>query len=168
MASQENKRDGFTIAELLVALAITAILLTAVAVAFNASAINYNENAEMFNALNRGRQAMLRITNQLRTANAVATTEAATQCSFFDATNTNVRVLYDNTDKIIYLYPDLTNHSTTRYMLCNNVTAMTFTRTVGVDSGGHTCVKNVQMSMTVTVGDNSQQITGAVVLRKTL
>ena len=38
---------GFTLVELLLALAITGILLAAVAVAFNASVINYSENEDI-------------------------------------------------------------------------------------------------------------------------
>jgi prepilin-type N-terminal cleavage/methylation domain-containing protein len=166
MSARKNKKCGFTIAEMLVALAVMALLLTAVAVAFNASAQNYDQNKDMFNAVNMGRQAMLRMTTQLRTASAVDTAEANTQCSFFDAANANVRFLYDSNAKTIYLYPDLINHSTTHYVLCSNVTAMTFTRTVVVGSPSY--VKSVQMSMTITVGDSSQTITSAVVLRKTL
>jgi prepilin-type N-terminal cleavage/methylation domain-containing protein len=166
MTVQKNKRCGFTVAELLVALAVMALLLTAVAVAFNASAINYEENKDMFNAINMGRQAIARMTNQLRTANAVATAEAATQCSFFDTANANVRFLYDSTAKILYLYPDLANNPSTRYVLCNNIAAMTFARTVVTGSPNY--VKSVQMSMTITVGGSSQTIASAVVLRKTL
>ena len=71
MATKKNK-CGFTIAEMLIALAVMGILLTAVAIAFNASAINYNENQDMFNALNSGRQAMMRMTSELRTAEKVS------------------------------------------------------------------------------------------------
>ena len=44
-------KTGFTIAELLMALAISAMLLVAVAVAFNASAMNYQENEDIFNTI---------------------------------------------------------------------------------------------------------------------
>ena len=43
---------GFAIVELLLALAITGVLLVAVAVAFNASIINYQENEDIFKILN--------------------------------------------------------------------------------------------------------------------
>jgi len=62
---------AFTIAELLLALAITGLLLAVVAVAFNASIINYGENEDVFKTINSARQALFRITSQLRTANAV-------------------------------------------------------------------------------------------------
>ena len=39
---------GFTFAELLIALVVTGILLAAVATAFNASIINYQENEDIF------------------------------------------------------------------------------------------------------------------------
>ena len=59
---------GFTIAELLIALAITGLLLAAVAVAFNASITNYRENEDIFKTINTAGQALFRITSQLRTA----------------------------------------------------------------------------------------------------
>jgi prepilin-type N-terminal cleavage/methylation domain-containing protein len=154
-------KSGFTIAEMLVALAVMAILLTAVAIAFNASAINYNENSEMFKALNGGRQAMMRMTTQFRTAEQVPVTETDPniQCSFTPADSNQVcRFRYDNAAKAVYL--DSAGNS---YLLCDNVTAMKFNRwaVTGV-------VKGVQMSMTVTVGNDSQTITGAAVLRRTL
>ena len=52
----KHKR-GFTIVELLLALAVTSILLAAVAVAFNASVINYRENEDIFTAVNSARHA---------------------------------------------------------------------------------------------------------------
>jgi prepilin-type N-terminal cleavage/methylation domain-containing protein len=166
MMAKKNK-GGFTIAEMLVALAVMALLLTAVAVAFNASAINYNENKDMFNVVNMGRQAMMRMTSQLRTAIAVAPTEANTQCSLITADNQNIRFRYDSTAQVVYLSNlDASSNITASYALCRNVTAMTFTRTVV--TGTPTYVKSVQMSMTVTVGDSSQTIASAVVLRKVL
>ncbi len=163
MAAQQNKKCGFTIAEMLVALAVMALLLTAVAVALNASAINYNDNKDIFNAINMGRQAMLRMTNQLRTAQQVPDTVAETnptiQCSFTPADSNQVcRFRYDGTVKKVYLDSD--GHS---YTLCDNVTAMAFNRSPSTGT-----VKRVQMSMTVTVGGTSQVIAGAAVLRKTL
>jgi prepilin-type N-terminal cleavage/methylation domain-containing protein len=169
MAAQKNYRCGFTIAELLVALAVTAILLTAVAVAFNASAINYNENTEMFKALNTGRQAMLRMTNQLRTANSASTTDPNSRCYFWtgDTPSLHRGFRYAN-NEVDLVYLDSAGNVTASYMLCENVADMKFTRTTGLDSNNQPCVKSVQMSMKITVGDNSQKVTGAVVLRKTL
>jgi prepilin-type N-terminal cleavage/methylation domain-containing protein len=57
---------GFTLAEILIALAITGLLLAAVAVTFNASVMGYQENEAIFKTVNDGRQALFRITTQDR------------------------------------------------------------------------------------------------------
>jgi len=76
-----NCRCGFSLAELLISLAVMAMLLTAVAIAFNASVINYGENEDIFRAVNNARQALLRITSQIRTADAVDPSSPVNQCS---------------------------------------------------------------------------------------
>lgn len=157
------KSNGFTIAEMLVSLAVMAILLTAMAVAFNASATNYKENAEIFNAINTGRQAMLRMTNQFRTAqrNSIPTSETnpTIQCSFVPVdSNQFSRFRFDNAGKAVYL--DSGGNS---YLLCDHVSAMNFNRwVVGTE------VKGVQMSMTITVGNENRTISGAAVLRRAM
>ncbi len=72
---------GFTIAELLLALAIASILLATVATAFNASIINYRENEDMFKVINSARQSLFRITSQLRTADAVEPSAPVNECT---------------------------------------------------------------------------------------
>ncbi|MEE9369985.1 MAG: prepilin-type N-terminal cleavage/methylation domain-containing protein, partial [Sedimentisphaerales bacterium] len=68
MTERPNKfTGGFTIVELLISLAIAALLLAAIAVAFNASVINYRENEDIFKTVNNTRQALSRITTDLRT-----------------------------------------------------------------------------------------------------
>ena len=75
---------GFSIVEMLLALAMTALLLVAVAVAFNSSVMNYQENENIFKAVNSARQAMFRITTQVRTANAVD----PSSCTFANVSDT--------------------------------------------------------------------------------
>ena len=53
-------------------LAIFGMLMAAVGLAFNASAVNYSQNETMFKAMNTARQALLRITTEIRTAQSVA------------------------------------------------------------------------------------------------
>ena len=74
-------KTGFSIVELLLALAIGAMLLVAVAVAFNASAMNYQENEAIFKTVNAARQALLRMTSQLRTADSVDLAAPGNQCN---------------------------------------------------------------------------------------
>jgi len=158
--------SGFTIVELLLALAITAILLAAVAVAFNASIINYRENEDIFKTINNARQALFRITTQLRTADAVDPTSPDNECTLITPGGDDITYRYNNEDNKLYL---ITNNilSDDDYELCNNVTTMTFMKDTAIDDG-ITYVKGVQISMTVSSGNVPRTMSAAAVVRRNL
>jgi len=156
-------KAGFTVAELLIALAISAMLLVAVAVAFNASATNYRQNEDIFRTVNNARQALFRITSQLRTA-AVDRNAPPNECTMNTALNEGITYRFNSGDNKLYL---ITNDdpSDSDYVLCENVTAMTFTKTPTDD--GSDC-KSVQISMTVASGNVQKTISAAAVIRRNL
>jgi len=152
---------GFTIVEMLIALAITAILLTAIAVAFNASIINFNENQNIFKAINQARQALSRITTQVRTGMVDPNNISdQTRCKVLCADGSIVTYRYESGEQTLYL-----NTSGADHLLCDNVTAMTFKKDNGTPTGD---VKSVQVSMTVVSGDVRQTVSAAAVVRKVL
>ncbi len=157
---------GFTVVELLLSLAIAAILLAGVATAINASFTNYRENEDMFKAINNARQALLRITNDLRTADAADPNSPSNECSLITANGDDITYRYNNGDNKLYL---ITNYDLTDpdYVLCENVSAMTFTRQTFIDDS-QTKVKSVQVSITVSSGNAEQKISGAAVIRRNL
>jgi prepilin-type N-terminal cleavage/methylation domain-containing protein len=161
-----NAKAGFTIAELLIALAIAAMLLAAVAVAFNASATNYQQNDDIFKVVNSARQALFRITSQLRTASAVDPAAPSNQCTMITAAGENITYRYNSTDNKLYLITndDLTDGD---YVLCNNVTAMNCTKTTEVVDAV-TIVKSVQISITVASDDVQKTISAAATIRRNL
>jgi prepilin-type N-terminal cleavage/methylation domain-containing protein len=155
---------GFTIVELLLALAIASVLLAAVATAFNASIINYRENEDIFNAINSARGALLRITSQLRTADAVDPTSPANECTLITAGGDNVTYQYNNGDNKLYL---IDGSPGSPYVLCDNVTAMSFAKdTVIIESIEK--VRSVQVSITVARGNAQRKISAAAVIRRNL
>jgi len=157
-------KTGFTVAELLIALAISAMLLVAVATAFNASATNYQENEAIFKTINNARQALFRMTSQLRTASAVDSTAPSNECSFITAAGEDITYQFRSTENKLYL---ITNSDAQEYVLCDNVTSMTFTKTsVIVDTV--IIVKNVQISMTVVSGNVQKTISAAAAIRRNL
>ena len=170
----DHRQSGFTVVEMLMALVILATLMTAVAVAFDASVKNYHENEAMYKAINTGRAALLRITNDIRTAGGVAMiaeeTNAATQCT--------IDLDGDDTDDVIYRYDDASDTlflddlagGGTSYVLCGHVTALTFTRGEGQDSNGDACVRNVRITLTVTdeAGELDRTLAAAAVVRRNL
>ena len=159
-------KAGFTLVELLIALAIGAMLLAAVAVAFNASIVNFRENEEIFRTINSTRQALFRITTQLRTADAVDPNAPANECTFITADGQDITYRYDSGDGKLYLITndDLSDQD---YVLCDNVTAMTFAKDAVVEDE-QIKVKKVQISMTVASGDLQRTVSTAAVIRRNL
>ena len=153
---------AFTIAEALIVLAITGMLLTAVAVAFNASIINYRQNEQMFKTINNARQALCRITTQLRTGHAVDPNAPSNECSFFTADDSDITYRYSSADNRLYV---ITNSNGKQYLLCDDVTSMSFIKTPTDD--GTDC-KSVQISMTVQSGDFQRTLSAASVVRRNL
>jgi prepilin-type N-terminal cleavage/methylation domain-containing protein len=158
-----GKKSGFGIVELLIAMAITAILLVAVAVAFQASMMSYRENEDIFKAVNRARQAMLRITTQLRTGYWVDPNAPSNECSFYTADDLDITYRFNSADNKLYL---ITNYDLTDsdYVLCDNVNAMSFVKTPTED-GSNT--RSVQVSITVSSGNAQRTVSSAAVIRRT-
>ena len=161
-------KTGFTIAELLIALAISAMLLVAVAVAFNASAMNYQENEDIFKTINAARQALLRMTSQLRTAETVDLAAPGNQCNFWTGGAMSENLTYEFRDASDATYPNtlllITNINGNAYVLCDKVTAATFTKAT---SDGITC-ESVQISMTVAHDNVQRTVSAAAVIRRNL
>ncbi len=153
---------GFTVVECLISLAICAMLMTAVAVAFNASLVNFRENEEMFQSINNARQALTRMTTQLRTADSVATAVPSHQCSFWTAAGEDITYEFRAADNKLYL---ITNSDASEYVLCDNVTAASFTRILTTD--GLNC-KSVLISLTVQCGGSERTLSAAAVVRRAL
>ncbi|HUV65893.1 MAG TPA: type II secretion system protein [Sedimentisphaerales bacterium] len=161
-----KRKTGFTLVEVLLAVAIGGMLLAAVAFAFNASAINCRENEEIFKTINNARQAMLRMTSQLRTADAVDPSTPNNECSLITAAGQDITYRYSSGDKKLYL---VTNDDLfdSDYVLCDNVEAMTCTKNWVVEDSV-VKVKSVQISITVSSGDMQRTVSTAAVIRRNL
>ena len=161
-----KQTKGFSLIEVLVALAISAVLLAAVAMAFNASIMNYNDNRDISNALNTARQAIMRITNELRCATAVSTSTPSNECTFLAADGRDITYRFDSTNQAVYL---VTNYDLfdSDYVLCENITDMSFHLNTAT-AGGQTYVKAVMVSMTIQNGNFQKTITSGAVIRKNL
>lgn len=172
MNKKKSKNSGFSLVEMMLALVILAVLMTAVAVAFDASVKNYHDNETISKTMNTARAALLRITNDIRTAQAVAVIGGTgdpdnSQCSLVTAVGQNLVYRFDSAGSKLYL--DRYESGTwVPYVLCENVTAMTFNR-AAVPSQSN-LIRNVRISMTVTnnQGQMPQTLVTAAVVRRNL
>jgi prepilin-type N-terminal cleavage/methylation domain-containing protein len=71
MNTATRKNTGFTIVEMLVAVAILAMLLTSVAVALHGSLVSYRENEKIAETMQVARVVLNRLVSEVRTADAV-------------------------------------------------------------------------------------------------
>jgi prepilin-type N-terminal cleavage/methylation domain-containing protein len=164
-------RWGFTIVECLIGLAISAILLAAVAAAFNASLTNYRENERMYVTMNSARQALTRMTSEIRTAGyfdevggqwmGVVYTGPDPNyfCDLYLPTHEHIRYEFRGGEKKLYLiWPGTLQ----KYVLCDKVTNATFTTTSdnGIDA------TSVQISLTVADGTFARTLSAAAVVRR--
>jgi len=107
---------------------------------------------------------MTRITTDLRTARGeVSDTDPPTQCSFYTADNRDITYRWNSADNTLYLDINTVGNEGS-YVLCRNVTAMTFTRTPPTGDP----VRNVRISITVTVDGQSQTVASAAVIRRNM
>ena len=165
MINNSKHVRGFTIVELLITLMITSMILAAIAGAISASSVNYRENNDMYKAMNTSRLMLLKITTEIRTASAVATGEADTQCSIITANGSDITYSYDADDDTLYL---ITNDdlADADHVMCENVSDVTFTRrTMPSDPGA---IKDVKISITINIGNATQTMSSAAVVRNNL
>lgn len=185
------ERNAFTIIELLISMTLLAMLMTAVAFAFDASIKNYQANQGIYRTVNTARAALLRITSEVRTAGgfeasgtyypAVALTGLGALDDPADNSELSITTAavaleytyrYDSDDNTLYL---IDNKTGDQYELCDNVTAMSFVRdtcTVNVNGVDYTDIRSVRIVMTVTDDEDNPKITqtlaAASVVRKNL
>ena len=153
-------RTGFTLVEVLISLAISALLMAAVAAAFNAAAMGYQDNRDIYNAINNARQALNRMTTELRTGYHVDANDPNTQCVFNLSDGTSVTYRYVPSDSNLYLIK-----GTATYTLCENVTDLYFNKSHTGDNGYS---KGVQIYMQVQSGSATQNLVAAAAIRRNL
>ena len=183
-------RAGFTMVEVLISLTILATLMAAVAFAFDASVTNFQQNKGIYETVNRGRQALLRITNDLRTASEVALIDNFEDDASLiqDPDNSQIGLLtkdgfmwYIHADKHPEGTPDGIKDTLCLekdgdpelHTLCGNVTEVAFDRREElIDLGGTVgniwLVRDVRITLTVTdeTGKISKTLAAATLIRK--
>ncbi|MCK5000200.1 MAG: type II secretion system protein [Anaerohalosphaera sp.] len=164
-------KKAFTIVEMIVSMTLMAMLMAAVAIAFNASSVNFRDNEDLFKSLNNARQTLIRLTTQLRTADPAGfdANESSTVCTMTIADGSSITYSFDADENILYL---ITNDDLTdgNYVMCRNVSAVNFDRLASSASpytvDNPYLVKNVQITITVTSGATSKTLSSAIALRR--
>ena len=189
--NKTKSNRAFTIVEMLMALMILGMLLASVALAFQASASSYKYNEDMLKAMNTARQALWRITTDARVVNGVALIGIESDDDI-DNKKCSMKWWVVEDDDSITLIKHITYHYNTStaasynpaldentlyqivtvgdqpgtYVLCRNVSDMSFDRSTV--PGDPAAIRSVRIKMTVTIGQTSQTVATAAILRKNL
>lgn len=167
-----RSRRGLGLVEVLISLAISAMLLAGIAAAFSGATAAVQTNDEFFRATQAGRVTLHHILTHVRQGTVDAPADSATlrlitaakdggggeddrTYKFLPATNQIVLITND----------DLTDPD---YVLARNVTSCAFTAEMGKDYNNTDCVARLTMSIVVTVGENTVRLSGSVSPRRNL
>jgi len=161
----KKSRRGLSLAEVMISLAISAMLLTAVAAAFTASSDAIDVNDQFFRASQAARVSMTQILTEIRRANAVG----------IPANNATLSMItHDGKDRTYKYFPTesklklITNDVLTDpdYTLASNCTSTTFDVDTYTDAGGVKHVNRVAVTIVVKVSGNVIRLTGSAAPRK--
>ena len=151
----------------MIALAITAALLTAVAAAFSASSAAINENDEFFMATQGGRVALSRILTQVRRGT-VSTNSTAQELTLITDSGKTHKYTIDLTAKVIKLTTiDTGVEHDARAGAARSAPGRSRTRP-STDYDGNPCIKRVAMTLTVEKNNNRILFSGTGTCRAIL
>jgi prepilin-type N-terminal cleavage/methylation domain-containing protein len=154
-ALPRRARRGLSLIEVLISLAIMAILLTAVASAFMASSSVIDMNDKFFRATQAGRVSVNQIMSTLRQCKTVDVDAHSLDVT----TNTDARsYVFDSTNKTLVMNMSDGMGGTLTQTLAHNVKAVSFS----------TDNKTVSMLITVEVGNNSITLSGSAMPRRSV
>lgn len=155
-------RHALSLIEVMISLAISAMLLTAVAAAFSASTSAVEHNDQFFRACQAARVSLNLILTEVRRSNAVDV-PSSSQINLITADGEDLSYIYDQNSHTLKL---VKNATAQEFVLSRNVNALSFTSDISTGAGGVTFVSRVSASLTVEVQDNRVSLTGSTAPRR--
>lgn len=154
-----KSRRGLSLAEVMISLAISAMLLTAVAAAFTASSDAIEQNDEFFRASQAARVSMNQILTEIRRGSTDKLSSNSTDIAMVGHDGNPRDYIYDAAAKKLLL--DTHTPGKSKYTLASNVTSASF----AYDYSGLN-VMRVSVTIVVQVGKNTIRLTGSAAPRK--
>ena len=172
MTKHVQTRRGFTIVEMLMALTILAILLSAVAVAMHASLKNYGENTKIAELTQASRVVLNRMMSEIRTTDGVDS--ASQRVTIIPPTNPEglTEIEYELNGGVLYCRRTVSGVQTSESLIASDeevqVTGFSIVRETGIDGEGLTYTKSVTTRMDLESGGNTLSVTASACPRRNL
>jgi type II secretory pathway pseudopilin PulG len=169
-------RSGLSLVEVMSSLAISSMLLTAIAAAFQSSTQVIQNNDRFFRATQSARVAINQILTEVRRCDAIDDSKMSSTllpirrpvetrppneaCRFYkyDATNKRLVIYFQYTDGTL----------SAEYPLAEDVQSSPFTWDMGTDANNAVCVARVSVALQVKVGSSDIRLSGSAAPRRAL
>jgi type II secretory pathway component PulJ len=155
----KKSRWGLSLVEVMISLAISAMLLTAVAAAFTASSDAIETNDEFFRASQAARVSMNQILTEIRRANTIKTVSTSTNLAMNAHDSKDRDYVFDAGAKKLMLVTS--DPMAPNYTLASNCNSATFAYD---NPAGQ--ITRVSVTVIVQVGKNTIRLTGSAAPRK--
>lgn len=170
MSLNASRKSGFTIVEMLIALAVTAVLLASVAAAVYAGLLSHKDNTHISDLIQAARVILDRITADVRTASAVDS--GPQRLTIIPPANPAglTEVEYELTGGAL-CYRRTVNGAQTEHLLAGDdgglsVEAFTVGRQTAQDAEGVWYTTSVQVELTLQAGANRVSVTACACPRR--
>ena len=180
--AEARRSRGMSLLEVLISLVIAAMLLTACATAFTASAGAINNNDAFFRCTQAGRVTLSQILAEIRNCDSLDMSQSntikiiraapsaqsgAVQKYAAQPNEVSRAFVYDSSKKRITLQITYTTSVSPVYELTRNVSACSFgPADMGTDYNGLTIPVHVPIAITISTGGNSVMLDGSAVPRR--
>ncbi len=172
MTKQAQTRRGFTIVEMLMALTILAILLSAVAMAMQAGFQNYGENTKIAQLTQTARVVLNRMMSEIRTADGVDS--SSQRVTIVPPTNPEglTKIEYELVGGALYCRRTVSGTQTSEPLIASDeevqVTDFFIDPDIGLDGEGIEYTKSVTVRLDLESGGNSLSVTASACPRRNL
>ncbi len=163
---RSNNRQGFSLIEMMIALALMSALIVSLGAALNAALNANTENTKLSEASQTGRAILNRICQDIRTASAVTTTATSITILPPDNDDDLTQIEYELDAGKLYLRRTVDGTETSYVLLGDtndNVTVATFTITsqAGVDYEDVACTATVNIDLKLDYDGNQFSLTAS-------
>jgi len=177
LSARRRRRSGLSMVEILISLAITALLLTATAIAFDAALTSYKANHDISMVNVAARNAVHQITSTIRSAwndpdfDTIDVSDDGTECALVDSTARHIIYRYAADSQQLQMN---INNGEQWYVLIDNIQPISddepfFTATYADDADfAPGTVAQVEMRFIIGHGDVTRTIAAAAVPRNIL
>ncbi len=162
-----SRQTGFTLAELLIAMALLVLLMVSLATAVHASLKSYEVNEQIASATQATRTVLSRMMQEVRTASDVDCTTLELTVYPPEGSGTVDKLRYSLQNGAL-IYTRWIGASSTDHTLLggdDDVIVNSFMVWATLDDGG-TIVKSVTVSLNISVGDETLPVTTSAALRR--